>query len=285
MIWSRASQITTSLDRLVDATRGADDTKYDGLKKPSLVDAVYNAIRPLLAWSPGLADAAETAIHRWPACRQRRCTSIGGGGEAAPGGAGGVRRAGAGPGSHALPDGQPPVARHTCSHVVLGAVRQPCDWGPAHRRVSLQREPSLVPGYQMGMITQHCLQLPCSRAAAPGTISYPVQTEIQLSPLAGPDLWGSATWLLRLYRGNRVAEAPLLRRSQNFRLQPTGLLALALGCTSTVAIEVPSAEKATWEMWMGTGCSSMAAASSVFVDATFRWPTCILPISVSTFCI
>ena len=183
MIWSRASQITTSLDRLVDANRGADDTKYDGLKKPSLVDAVYHAMMPLLAWSPGLADAAETAIHRWPACRQRRCTSIGGGGEAAPGGAGGVRRAGAGPGSHALPDGQPPVARHTCSHVVLGAVRQPCDWGPAHRRVSLQREPSLVPGYQMGMITQHCLQLPCSQAAAPGTISYPVQTEIQLSPL------------------------------------------------------------------------------------------------------
>ena len=94
-----------------------------------------------------------------------------------------MRRAGAGPGSHALPDGQPPVARHTCSHVVLGAVRQPCDWGPAHRRVSLQRESSLVLGYQMGMITQHCLQLPCSQAAAPGTISYPVQTKIQLSPL------------------------------------------------------------------------------------------------------
>jgi len=57
-------------------------------------------------------------------------------------------------------------------------------------------------------------------------------------------LWGSDTWLFRLYRGCPPAEAPEALRSQNFKLQPTAPLALALGCTSTDAMELPSAENA-----------------------------------------
>lgn len=93
------------------------------------------------------------------------------------------------------------------------------------------------------------------------------------APVDASHLWGSDTWLFRLYRGCPPAEAPEALRSQNFRLHPTAPLALALGCTSTVAME-PSAENARWETCMGTPGSSAADASRVFVDAGFRWPTC-----------
>ena len=92
-------------------------------------------------------------------------------------------------------------------------------------------------------------------------------------------LWGSDTWLFRLYRGCPPAVAPEALRSQNFRLQPMALLALTLGCTSTVAMDAPSAENARWDMWMGTPGSSEADASRVFVDAGLRWPTCNSDIS------
>ena len=59
-------------------------------------------------------------------------TSVGGGGEAAPGGAGHVCCDGPALRRHALPDRQAAIARHGGGHVRLRAVCQPCDRAPAH---------------------------------------------------------------------------------------------------------------------------------------------------------